>query len=104
MSPYKGLLKSTTIYIVLGCLPMGINFLLLPVFSEKLSEAEYGILTLASLFVGIATILVGLGLEGAFSRYYYQYYKQPKLVDSLLSTLILAIGLIATVLGVILHF
>ncbi len=104
MSQYKGLLKLTTIYIVLGFLPMGINFLLLPVFSEKLTEAEYGILTLASLFVGVATIVIGLGLDGAFSRYYYQYYKKPKLVNALLSTLVLTIFFSASVLGIFLYF
>lgn len=104
MSQIKGLLKSSTIYIVLGFLPMGINFLLLPVLSQELSEAEYGLLALANLFVGLITIFIGLGLDSAFSRYYYQYYKKPNLVETLLSTIILSVIAIGISLAIILFF
>ena len=104
MSQVKGLLKSTSIYVILGFLPMGINFLLLPILSTELSESEYGLLALAGLFVGVITIFIGLGLEGAFSRYYFQYYKKPNLVSTLLSTLIITVLISASIFGVILHF
>jgi O-antigen/teichoic acid export membrane protein len=94
MSSGRSILKSSSLYVILGFLPMGVNFLLAPVYTEFLPPSENGLVALGAMVQSLSMILAGLALDGAFNRYYFQYYKKPQLVRALMSTSLL------TVLGV----
>lgn len=100
---YRQLIKSSTLYVVLGFLPMGINFLLAPLYTEYLPPEEYALIFLTSLLQGFLGIFIGLGLESAFSRYFFQYYKKKKLLLALLSTVLIAVLVIGTGIGIIMQ-
>lgn len=95
-------LKRTSYYLLLGFLPLASNFLLAPLFTRYLSAAEYGIIALATLFQQYAMLIVDPGLKGAFSRYYYRYFRYPKLVDALFSTTV--VGIVAALALTLLVF
>lgn len=50
-----------------------VSLLLIPVFTRRLSPAEYGILNLAETAIALATLVLSLGLEASLMRYYFLY-------------------------------
>ncbi len=65
---------------------MGINFILAPIYTYYMVPAEYGILGTADVFSGLVGVIVSFGIRYAFSRYYFDYFKKPKLLSKLYST------------------
>jgi O-antigen/teichoic acid export membrane protein len=93
--------KNGIFYLIIGFLPLLANFLVLPFFTVYLSKTEYGFLAVANIFQSYLTIIIGLGLQGAFSRFYFDYHKKSKLVTSLLTTVLSMTIVAATVIGMI---
>ena len=54
------------------------SFLLLPLYADAFSVAEFGVIDLIQTFCGIATIFAFLQLETALQRYYYEYEEKEK--------------------------
>jgi len=102
-STYRQLIKSSTLYVVLGFLPMGVNFFLAPLYTEYLPPEEYALIFLTTLVQGFLSIFIGLGLEAAFSRYFFQYYKKQKLLLALLSTVLVIVIVVGVIIGVLLQ-
>ena len=100
----RSTLKKTSFYLVLGFLPLASNFLLAPLFTRFLNPVEYGLIALASLFQNYLNVVIDLGLKGSFSRYYFRYFKQPQIVRSLLSTVILFTLGVAAVIFIFFFF
>lgn len=50
-----------------------INLFLIPVFTRRLSPAEYGILNLTETSVALITLVLSLGLEASLMRYFFFY-------------------------------
>ena len=48
------------------------GFLLVPLYSRKLTTGEYGILSLLTITLTLATIALSFGLNHAFFRHYYE--------------------------------
>lgn len=96
----KSTIKKTSFYLVLGFLPLASNFLLAPLFTRFLSPVEYGLIALASLFQNYLNIIIDLGLKGSFSRYYFRYFKNQRIVKTLFSTVVISIFGIACVVYV----
>lgn len=71
---------------ILGFLPMGINFILAPIYTYYMVPAEYGILGTADVFSGLVGVVVSFGIRYAFSRYYFDYFQKPNLLSKLYST------------------
>lgn len=69
----KNIYKNSFIYIFLGFLAPGVNFFLLPIYTRELSAQEFGIITLATIFQAFLANLTSLGINGAFSRIYFDY-------------------------------
>ena len=65
----KDLIKSSTIYILLGFLPTAVNFIMVPLLTTYLTKEEYGLLSISALFQGIIAIFLNIGLDAAFARY-----------------------------------
>ena len=76
MTPAKKparMLTALGVYTVLGFLPMGISFLLLPLYTARLSPEQYGILTEANVTHTFATLFFAAGLDAAFNRFYFDF-------------------------------
>lgn len=66
----RRLTKHSLIYGVGHILSRGIGFLLLPLYTNVLSPAEYGIVALVFTFIAFMNILFLYGLDSAFLRFY----------------------------------
>lgn len=65
------LLKSSSIYTLSGIINSAIPFLFLPILTRILTPSEYGIIAMFQISVSIVLPLVGLNLEAAIARKYY---------------------------------
>ena len=99
----KDLIKSSTIYILLGFLPTAVNFIMVPLLTTYLTKEEYGLLSISALFQGIIAIFLNIGLDAAFARYYFNVYKKRKLLHAYYSTVLLTVlGLSILLFGLLL--
>jgi len=99
----KDLIKSSTIYILLGFLPTAVNFIMVPLLTSYLSKEEYGLLSISALFQGMIAIFLNIGLDAAFARYYFNVYKKRKLLHAYYSTVLLTVlGLSILLFGMLL--
>ncbi len=101
-SSYKQLAKSSTLYVVLGFLPLGINLFLAPVYTAYLPPEEYALIFLTGIIQSFVVVFISPGLDPAFSRFYFFYFKKPKLLHALLSTVLLFVLFSGVVIGVLL--
>ena len=66
----KRLLSHSALYGISDVLGRSIAFLLVPIYTNVLSTAEYGNVTLIYAFIGLMNVLFAYGMESAFLRYY----------------------------------
>lgn len=69
-SSIRSLTKQTLIYGVGTILARFVTFLLLPVYTNNLSPADYGLASLVFAFLGFMNIIYNYGLDSAVMRYY----------------------------------
>lgn len=67
----SSLIKSSSIYTICSFINAAIPLILLPILTTRLSPSDYGIVAMFQLVVAIIYPLIGLNLEGAISRKYY---------------------------------
>ena len=84
----KRLSKHSVVYGVGHILSRGIGFLLLPLYTNLLSTAEYGMVALVFTFIAFVNILFLYGLDSAFLRF-YALEENPEGKRRVLSTAIL---------------
>lgn len=95
MGRLKELFTSSILYLVAAALPAVINFLLLPIYANYLSPAEYGLISLTTLVQSIAIVLIGMGLDGAFNRFFFLHINDKKELGKLMGTVLLCMFLLA---------
>lgn len=103
----KGLFSSSKevlVYLFLGFLPLSVNLILAPFYTNIFDTDQYALLGLGSVFMNFFSVFVACGLQGAFSRFYFDKYSKSKLKDALLSTVLILIFLIFILLFIILQF
>ncbi|MDZ7364167.1 MAG: oligosaccharide flippase family protein [candidate division KSB1 bacterium] len=66
----KRLTSHSAVYGISTILGRAISFLLLPLYTHFLSEADYGVVTIVLAWLGIMTIISTYGVDAAFLRYY----------------------------------
>jgi len=66
-----GMLKSSSYYTMANVIPQAIGFLLLPIYSQYMSPAQYGIVASMETLAYMFAILFTLGLERAAQRFYF---------------------------------
>lgn len=71
---YETLMHSKD-YLSIALANEGLKFISIPILTYLLSTAEYGILNIFGSWVSILSILFVFNLNGAISRYYYEYTK-----------------------------
>lgn len=83
------IVKNTFLYVFIGFLPVAANFFLAPLYTKYMLPEEYALVGMATLFQAFLTFFMSLSLDSAFSRFYFNYEKNKKLSDALLSTLLI---------------
>jgi O-antigen/teichoic acid export membrane protein len=86
----KKLMRNSVIYVVLGFLTPAVNFLLLPLYTQFLDAEDYALITQSALIQSIFVNILGFGVNTAFARYFYDYYKDEQALKSLYSTALLS--------------
>jgi O-antigen/teichoic acid export membrane protein len=91
MIKLPSLFKSTFIYTILGFIPIGVSFLLSPILTYYLSPSDFGIISISNLFNTYLTVFLCLGFDAAFSRFYFDFLKTPKILNEFYSTTLISI-------------
>jgi len=78
MSLIQRLGKSSVIYTITTILQNGIAFFLLPLYTRYLTPTDYGILAVVSSINGFLSIFLMLALNGAMTRFYFDYRFEPE--------------------------
>lgn len=79
------LVKNYVIYVGLGFLSPALNFLLLPIYTKTLTKLDFSILAMSILIQGLFKNLIAGGINGAYSRFYFEYKKSNE-INSLFFT------------------
>ncbi|MBB1287125.1 oligosaccharide flippase family protein [Flavisolibacter sp. BT320] len=98
------LFKSTSIYLLLGFLPIASNFFLAPVYTSYLQPEEYALVGIATLFQTFISFFISLSLDGAYNRLFFKYQDNPAEEKLLLSSLLLTVLATSFVIGVLFFF
>jgi O-antigen/teichoic acid export membrane protein len=71
----NSLIKNTSIYTLTSILNSAIPFLMLPILTRHLTPEDYGIVSMFTLLVTFLVPFIGLNLNGAIARQYYDREK-----------------------------
>ncbi len=71
-SPIRSTFKHASIYAFSSILGRAIGFIMLPVYANYLRGEGYGIVGMIDVILSALTILIGNGISGAMSRFYYE--------------------------------
>ena len=83
MASIKSLAKDTAVYGLSSIIGRFLNWLLVPLYTIKFAEAEYGTVTYVYAIVALALILLTYGMETGFFRFANHHrWKDPKEVYS----------------------
>ena len=94
-------LKSGAVYTILGFLPTASRFFLFPFFLHYLSPEDFALISLNTMVASILPAFITLGLETSMNRFYFDFFKYPKIEKAFLSTLILSISCLSLLIGVL---
>jgi Polysaccharide biosynthesis protein. len=73
LSTLKRLTKHSFIYSVGNLAVLLPGFILVPIYTRRLTTEEYGILSVVTVFTGMLSFIYELGMISALSRQYYEY-------------------------------
>jgi O-antigen/teichoic acid export membrane protein len=68
----SSLLRSSGIYTLTNMLNSAIPFLMMPVLTRFMSPEDYGIVAMFTVIIGFLVPIVGINMNGAISRQYYE--------------------------------
>jgi len=100
MFDIRSLFRSTFIYTLLGFLPMASAFVLTPVYTKYMMPEEYGKVALANIFQAYLSIFIAIGIDSAFTRFFFRYRKRA-ITNALLSTSLISILGISALLYIV---
>lgn len=72
----KVIVRHSIAYGLSNVLDKLVSFIMLPVYTRLLTPADYGIMELISMTTGIISLVVGMGLEAAVIRFYFDYKEE----------------------------
>jgi O-antigen/teichoic acid export membrane protein len=72
-SPLSRLVRGSATYGIGRILQNGIGILLVPVYTRYLTPGDYGIVAVTTAVASAVAVLLGMGLQGAVTRHYYDY-------------------------------
>lgn len=89
--------KHSAVYLVGTALSRLAGFIMLPLYTRVLSTSEYGVLELLGYTTDVITMLAGLGIGTAVTRYFYRYDSDDERNLVVSSAALLLLGLFALV-------
>lgn len=98
MAGVKRILQSSSVYTILAFLPTASRILLLPIYLVFLTPSDFALISLNSLVASLLPLIMTLGLDTAYVRFYFEYKHSKKLSDTYFSTITLTIFGIAFVI------
>lgn len=101
MKEKNELLKSGTVYTILGFLPTASRFFLFPLFLHYLSPDDFALISLNTMVASILPPFITLGLEASMNRFYFDFVKYPKIEKAFISTLIISILCASILLSIV---
>ncbi len=93
----KVIVRHSFVYGLSNVLDKLVSFIMLPVYTRYLTPADYGIMELISMTTGIISLVVGMGLESAVIRFYFDY-KEEADKKKVISSAIVGYGAMITAL------
>ncbi len=93
-SEVKLIARHSSIYGLANILDRIVTFVMIPVYTRFLTPADYGILELVYMTTSIISLVVGMGIEAAVSRFYFDHEEQEKR-DRVISTAFVGYGAMA---------
>src|SRR5579883_2020244 len=99
-SSTKALGLDAAVYALSEILLRGLAFALLPVYTHYLSPAEYGLLNLANVYVGLLGTVMTLAIQSSIVRLYFMYEREERrrFLGTLLGFMLVVPGAIALAL------
>jgi len=94
-------LKNTIVYTFLSFLPATTQLILLPLYMQKLSVAQFGIFQGMTIVQVLISTLFGLSLHASVARYYFSYRHDPARIKDYLSSVFWLLTLISIVIFLI---
>ncbi len=91
---FRKLIQSSAAFSIMGTLPTLSRIVLLPIFLVFVTPYNFGIIGLNATIASALPIFLSLGYNSTFSRYFFDYKKNHKLIGAYLSTvLIMTMGI-----------
>jgi len=94
-------LKNTIVYTFLSFLPATTQLILLPLYMQKLSVAQFGVFQGMTIVQVLVSTLFGLSLHASVARYYFSYRHDPARIKDYLSSVFWLLTLISIVIFLI---
>lgn len=95
------LFQNSAIYSLVMVLQKGISFLLLPLYTQYLTPADYGIMGVSGSITSFLSICITLGLGAAAARFYYSHKKDENYAKKLYGTIVTIVLINSAVFGTI---
>ncbi len=94
----RSTLKHASIYSFAGILGKAVGFIMLPIYAHYLRGEGYGILGMIETVLSMMTLLIGYGITGAMSRFYYEK-NDPEERKTVVSTVIILMFFMVIAVG-----
>ncbi len=103
LNTLKRLTKHSVIYGIGNLAVLLPGFILVPLYTRRLSTQEYGILSIVTVFTGMLMFVYELGMISALSRQYYEY-NDPASQNKVISTAFTFVSVWATFVTLLLIY
>lgn len=94
--------KTAILYTIGTMMTPAIGLILLPLYTDYLSPAEYGIMTSVQSFIGVLQLFMVLSLHGAVSRLYYDFMNDRNEQKKYVGSILLFVLLLASSISILL--
>jgi len=95
MISVKKVTKNAGVYGFVQILQGAIGFFLLPIYTTYLTPHDYGIVSIVTSIMGFLTMFYLFGLQGAISKFYYEYVDDEDSFKKFIGTIITTILMIS---------
>lgn len=101
MAGIKRILQSSSVYTILAFLPTASRIILLPIYLLFLTPSDFALISLNTLVASLLPIIMTMGLDTAYIRFYFEYKRDKKLTNAYFSTIAITIFCIAIVVTLV---
>ncbi len=87
--------RASSVYALCGVANKAVGFVLLPVYTQYLTKAEFGTVTIVVLISAFLSVLYTMALGAAVMRYYHEYRHEPERLAAFSGTVMSFIALVS---------